>query len=103
VRASVLALILACACLPACAEPREAKVPTVSLRMQGTPIDAVVVIDDQALGTLELVMAHGVALPVGVHHVTVKADGYLPWDKEVEAKEGAGMVKLQVALVPVPD
>jgi hypothetical protein len=103
VRAAVLALILAWACLPACAEPREAKVPTVSLRMQGTPVDAVVIIDDQALGTLELVMAHGVALPVGVHHVTVKADGYLPWDKEVEAKEGAGLMKLDVALVPVPD
>jgi hypothetical protein len=99
----VAALLLVCACLAACAEPREAKVPTVSLRMQGTPIDAVVIIDDQALGTLELVTAHGVALPVGVHHVTVKADGYLPWDKEVEAKEGAGMVKLEVALVPVPD
>ncbi len=100
-RAPVAALLLLG--LAACAEPREAKVPTVSLRMQGTPVDAVVIIDDQALGTLELVTAHGVALPVGVHHVTVKADGYLPWDKEVEAKEGAGLVKLDVALVPVPD
>jgi hypothetical protein len=86
-----------------CGQPREAAVPTVSLRMHGSPPDAVVIIDDQALGTLELVMAHGVALPPGVHHVTVKADGYLPWDREVEAKEGAGMVKLEVALVPVPD
>jgi hypothetical protein len=87
----------------ACVQPREAAPPTVSLRMRGSPVDAVVIVDDQALGTLELVMAHGVALPPGVHHVTVKAQGYLPWDREVDAREGAGMVKLEVALTPVPD
>jgi hypothetical protein len=99
-----LALVLALAgASAACGQPREAAAPTVSLRMQGTPADAVVIIDDQALGTLELVMAHGVALPPGVHHVTVKAEGFLPWDHEVEAKEGSGMIKLEVALTPVPD
>ena len=80
--------------------------PTVSMRMQGakgTPVDAVVIVDDQALGTLELVMAHGVALPPGVHHITVKADGYFPWDREVEAKLGTGILKVEVALQPVPD
>jgi hypothetical protein len=71
--------------------------------MHGTPADAVVIIDDQALGTLELVTAHGVALPPGLHHLTVKAEGYLPWDHEVDAKEGSGMIKLEVALTPVPD
>jgi hypothetical protein len=106
VRRAVAAAVLSLAALSstaACGQPREAAVPTVSLRMHGTPADAVVIIDDQALGTLELVMAHGVALPPGVHHVTVKAEGYLPWDREVDAKEGAGMVKLEVALTPVPD
>jgi hypothetical protein len=97
------ALVAFSAGAAACVQPREAATPTVSLRMHGSPADAVVIIDDQALGTLELVMAHGVALPPGVHHVTVKADGYLPWDREVDAKEGAGMVKLEVALTPVPD
>jgi hypothetical protein len=96
--ALALALVLA-----ACAPAQEAAHPTVSLRMQGTPADAVVVIDDQAMGTLELVRAHGVALPPGVHHVTVKADGYFPWDREVEAKLGSGMIRLEVALTPVPD
>jgi hypothetical protein len=100
---ALLALVLASAAAVACGQPREAAAPTVSLRMRGTPADAVVIIDDQALGTLELVMAHGVALPPGVHHVTVKADGFLPWDREVEAKEGSGMLKLEVALTPVPD
>jgi hypothetical protein len=101
-KAAGLALLLGLVAT-ACGQPREAAAPTVSLRMHGTPIDAVVIIDDQALGTLELVMAHGVALPVGVHHVTVKADGFLPWDHEVEAKEGAGVIKLDVVLAPVPD
>jgi len=98
-----IASVASAASVTACGQPREAAAPTVSLRMHGTPADAVVIIDDQAMGTLELVTAHGVALPPGVHHVTVKAEGYLPWDREVDAKEGAGMVKLEVALTPVPD
>jgi hypothetical protein len=98
----VLAALLAwapCACQPPEAPAR----PTVSLRMRGTPAEAIVIIDDQALGTLDLVSAHGVALPPGVHHVTVKAVGYFPVDREVEAKLGAGPIQLEVALTPVPD
>jgi len=77
--------------------------PTVSLRVQGSPPDAAVIIDEEAVGQLDFVAAHGVALPVGVHHVTVKASGYFPWDREVEAKEGAGPIRLEIALTPVPD
>ena len=102
-RAAAVVLLGLPAIAAACAGPRVATAPTVSLRMHGTPPDAVVIIDDQALGTLELVMAHGVALPAGVHHVTVKADGYFPWDRQVEATLGQGVVKLEVALTPVPD
>ncbi|HEX8793425.1 MAG TPA: PEGA domain-containing protein [Polyangiaceae bacterium] len=88
----------------ACNPPQPpGQLPTVSLRMSGAPADAVVVIDDEAVGTLELVMAHGVALPVGVHHITVKAEGYFPWDKEVEAKEGEAPIRLEAKLTPVPD
>ena len=93
--------------LPGCQPPEvPGQGPTVSMRMQpakGTPVDAVVIVDDQALGTLELVMAHGVALPPGTHHITVKADGFFPWDREVEAKLGTGILRLDVALEPVPD
>ena len=56
--------------------------------MHGTPADAAVIIDEEAVGQLDFVAAHGVALPPGVHHVTVKARGYFPLDREVEAKEG---------------
>jgi hypothetical protein len=77
--------------------------PTISLRMRGTPAGATVVIDEEALGTLDFVAAHGVALPPGVHHVTVKATGYFPSDVAVDARPGSPPVALEVALVPVPD
>jgi hypothetical protein len=96
-------LVLLFIFLEACRPPLVAQKPKVHLRMHGTPPDAVVIIDDEAVGTLELVQARGVALPVGVHHVTVKAQGYFPWDREVKAEEGQPPLLLDVALTPVPD
>jgi hypothetical protein len=96
-------LFLSLLAVAACRPPLVAQKPKVSLRMHGTPADAVVIIDDEAVGTLELVQARGVALPVGVHHVTVKAQGYFPWDHEVKADEGQPPIRLDVALTPVPD
>jgi hypothetical protein len=89
--------------LLACRPPLVAATAKVSLRMAGTPADATVIIDEEVLGSLELVTAHGVALPVGVHHVTVKATGYFPWDREVQAKEGQAPIRLDVALMRIPD
>ncbi|WP_146653274.1 PEGA domain-containing protein [Labilithrix luteola] len=77
--------------------------PTVSMRVTGGPDNATVTVDDQFVGSLAVVAARGVALPVGVHHVTVEAAGFLPWDKTVEAKQGEGPVRLDVKLVPIPD
>jgi hypothetical protein len=91
--------LLALGCEPA----KEASSPTVSLRIRGGPPNATVVVDDEPLGSLEFVAAHGVALPPGVHHVTVKAQGYFPWDKELDAKLGSGPIALEVALVQIPD
>ena len=76
---------------------------TVSMRMFGGPSSASVTVDDIFVGTLDVVSARGVALPTGTHHVSVGAPGHLPWDKVVEAREGAGSVRLNVKLVPVPD
>jgi hypothetical protein len=92
--------------LGACTPAQAPVVKTISLRIQGsqgTPTDASVIVDDEGVGQLDFVQAHGVALPPGVHHVTVKAEGYLPWDKEVEAKPGSGPIQLEVALRAVPD
>jgi hypothetical protein len=87
----------------ACNPPEVPGQQTVSLRMGGTPPDAAVIVDEEAIGQLDFVAAHGVALPPGVHHITVKAQGYFPWDREVEAKPGGGPIRLDVALTPVPD
>jgi hypothetical protein len=86
-----------------CAPPGAAPGPTMSLRLLGSPADATVIVDDQALGTLDFVAVHGVALPPGVHHLTVKAAGYFPWDHEVTAEAGAPLLRLKVALTPLPD
>jgi PEGA domain len=95
----VVGFLSAAACRPA----ETAHGPTMSLRLEGSPADATVIVDDEALGTLDFVAAHGVALPPGVHHVTVKASGYFPWDHEVTAEVGAPLLRLKVALAPLPD
>ena len=91
------------AALGACQPAQSASQPTVSLRLHGTPAGATVIIDEEALGTLDFVAAHGVALPPGLHHVTVKATGYFPSDVAVDAQAGSAPVVVGVALVPVPD
>ncbi|HXN31745.1 MAG TPA: PEGA domain-containing protein [Polyangiaceae bacterium] len=89
--------------LVGCEPAKEPNRPTVSLRIRGGPPAATVVIDDEPLGSLEFVAAHGVALPPGIHHVTVTARGYFPWDREVDARLGAAPIALEVALTPIPD
>ena len=95
--AGLLVLLAAVGCGP------PANAPTVSMRMSGGPPNASVTVDDIFVGSLELVTKRGVALPAGVHHISVEAPGHLPWDKTVEAKEGSGPLRLDVKLVPVPD
>jgi hypothetical protein len=90
-------------CLVACQPPRKPSRPTVSLRIRGGPPTATVIMDDEPLGSLEFVAAHGVALPAGVHHVTIKEQGYFPWDREVDAPLGSGPIVLEVALTRIPD
>lgn len=76
---------------------------TVSFRMAGTPPDARVTIDDIPMGSLALIASHGVALPPGQHRVTVEKVGFFPSDRLIEAKEGSGPIKVEVALVPIPE
>jgi hypothetical protein len=97
---------LVVAALVACSPAQAPATATVSLRMRGTPNDATVTIDDQNIGQLDYVAARGVALPQGVHHITVQAPGYFPMDREVDAKangKGAPPIDVVVKLVPVPD
>lgn len=87
----------------ACAPARP---PTTSLRltMQGRlPPTAHVLFDDVPIGSLGFIVQHGVAMPPGRHRVTIEARGYVPWDVEVDAGPGGGLVRLPVALVRIPD
>ncbi len=89
------------AVLVACGPPSAPK--TVSMRMAGGPPNASITVDDIFVGTFDVVSRRGVALPPGSHRVSVEAPGHLPWDKVVEAREGAGPMQLDVKLVPIPD
>jgi hypothetical protein len=102
-RALLVAAAVTASSAAACGPARSPAQPTVSFRIRGSPASATVVIDEEALGPLEFVAAHGVALPPGIHHVTVKANGYFPSDQVVDARPGSGPVRVEVALVPVPD
>jgi len=76
----------------------------VSLSMayaKNTPADASVSIDEQYIGPLGYVSAHGVRLPEGQHRISVTKTGFFPWDRLVTA--GMQPIKLDVALEPIPD
>lgn len=70
-------------------------------RVKSTPKSASVYIDEEYIGPLYYVAAHGVRLPVGEHRISVTCDGYFPWDKLVQAAREP--VALRVQLVPIPD
>jgi hypothetical protein len=98
-----LAVFAVCAGTVACPPSMP---PTTSLRLnpaKTAPAYAKVTIDDLPLGSLRYITKHGVALPPGKHRITIEADGFLPWDQEVEAGSDGGLIKLDVDLVKVPD
>ncbi len=86
-----------------CGAPGNGAAQVIQLRMTGAPNDARVTVDDQIVGTLDMVEARGVSLPVGSHRVSVEAPGYFPFDSIVEAKEGEKSVVLDAKLTRVPD
>lgn len=85
--------------LAACQPPYDAK--TVSVRLQGSPPDAAVTVDDQRVGNLATVVRRGLAVQPGRHRVTVERDGYFPWDGVVTAKNA--LVRLDVVLTRIPE
>jgi hypothetical protein len=60
------------------------------------PDGAAVILDDKELGAAPLKPTRGLA--IGVHHVEVRKDGYLPFSKDVAVSQGESHV-LQVDLV----
>jgi hypothetical protein len=74
---------------------------TAHLRMQGTPPDALVTVDDRPVGSLGLVARRGLAVEPGRHRISVERPGYFAWDAEIEAHERP--VQLTVRLERMPD
>ena len=95
--------LVAVALLCACGAPGPGAAATVALRMTGGPADSRVTVDDQIVGSLDMVEARGVALPPGQHRISVEHEGYFPFDTIVEAKEGEKVVRVEAKLVPIPD
>lgn len=77
--------------------------PHSKLVVDGAPLDAAVLIDEQPIGSLSMVRARGVALPPGQHRLTVQADGYFPADLLVDVDRSGGVVRRTVRLVAVPE
>jgi hypothetical protein len=76
--------------------------PAVSMKIQyDAPADAAVMIDEEYIGPLSYVAAHGVRLPKGEHRITVEKDGYFPFDALVESDRET--IYLNVQMTEIPD
>ena len=95
----VIAVVLG-AC-PGCGPQPRAAVSMSMAYAKGTPGDASVSIDEQYIGPLGYVAAHGVRLPEGEHRISITKAGYFAWDRLVTA--GRDPIKLEVTLEPIPD
>jgi hypothetical protein len=95
--AIMVAIALASGCVP---QPRAA-VSLRVVRQDKTPRDASVTIDEEYIGPLAYVAAHGVRLPVGEHRITIEREGYFPYDVAVVA--GRDAIRVNVKLVRIPD
>lgn len=95
-----LIAILLGAC-PGCGPVPRAAVSLSFSYVKRAPADASVSIDEQYIGPLGYVAAHGVRLPEGEHRISVTKAGYFPWDRLVSASRDP--IKLDVTLEPIPD
>ena len=97
-------ILLACALAISACGPSLTGEAAVSLKVKRsaqTPKNASVSIDENYIGPLSIVAAHGVRLPVGTHRITVEKDGYFPFDRLVTADRDD--ILLEVTLEPIPD
>jgi hypothetical protein len=99
--ALALALGAAPVLITGCIHQPRAAVSLAVVRHAKTPADASVTIDEEYIGLLGYVAAHGVRLPLGEHRITVERDGYFPYDATVVA--GSAPIRLDIELVPIPD
>ncbi len=94
-------IAIAVTLLAGCSSELKAAVSLKVARSPETPRDASVIIDEQYIGPLGIVAAHGVRLPVGEHRISVEKTGYFPFDRLVTADRDD--IRLDVKLEPIPD
>jgi len=91
--------VLAAAAFSACGPP--ATYAVHFQRAAKTPGNASVIVDEQYIGPLHYVAAHGIRVEAGEHRISIEKDGYFPYDQRVEAE--GGIIQLNVELTPIPD
>jgi hypothetical protein len=94
-------IAIALALLSGCADNLKAAVSLKVAHTPETPRDASVIIDEQYVGPLGFVAAHGVRLPLGEHRISVEKNGYFPFDRLVRADRDD--IAISVKLEPMPD
>lgn len=92
----VLAAALGC---PAGAE--EPAPPTGGLLVQGTPVEAMLAVNEQTVGPIRMFSEQALPLRPGLWRVEVSAPGYFPWYAEVDIADVVETIR--VDLRPVPD
>jgi hypothetical protein len=98
-RARFVALSLICGIAAGCG--LRAAVSVKFAIAAGTPRDASVFVDEEFIGLLDYVAAHGVRLPEGEHRLSVERDGYYPLDQLLVSDREPIAVRVQ--LTPIPD
>jgi hypothetical protein len=98
----VLCVVLGLAvALPSGCQVHRAAVRLNLERLESTPRDASVYIDEQFVGFLAVVAARGVRLPEGEHRISVEKVGFFPWDQLVVSDRQP--IHLKVELRRIPD
>ncbi len=80
--------------VPTAGAPKQEEIARGNLSVVSNPPGAQVVVDGEARGMTPLTLA----LEPGAHEVTLKKEGYFPWEAEIRIKPG-GVVPLEVEMV----
>ncbi len=75
-------------------------VPMKVERPEGTPKDALVYVDEQYVGTLDLVAKNGMRIPEGEHRLSVEKNGYYPYDTIIVSDRDPIVVRVELLKLP---
>lgn len=93
--AAATLVAMACGCGGAPVAGQQAR-----LRVIAQPPEARVYVDDRFVASARRLALRPEVLRLGLHHVTITAEGYFPHDEELELAPGE--TKIEITLVAVP-